>query len=88
MEVGTRVQGDRAIVSVTNPGPPIPDDHRARIFDPYHRIDPESTTTLGLGLGLSISLTLALRMGGAIGYDHRDGRSIFELTLPTAPEAL
>ena len=71
-----------AFLAVANDGPPIPEDHRQRIFDPYHRVGHEDSKPGGLGLGLSISLQLARLMGGDITYVHRDGRSIFELSLP------
>ena len=69
---------------VANPGPPIPTEEHERIFDPYHRVNPDTSQPAGLGLGLSISRQLARMMGGDITYHHHDGMSVFNLSLPKA----
>jgi signal transduction histidine kinase len=51
------------LTSVTNPGPPIPAEVLARIFDPYAR-SPEVSRRGGLGLGLYIVEQIARAHGG------------------------
>ena len=82
MEIQASYSATMAYLTVSNPGPPIPDDHRERIFDPYHRVSSNDPKPGGLGLGLAISQQLANLMGGEILYDHADGMSVFELSLP------
>jgi signal transduction histidine kinase len=75
---------------VTDNGEPIPMKDRQRIFELYERAHHGRATPDSMGLGLSISRILARLMDGHLTYDHRNGHSIFELTLPTAthPDAL
>ena len=69
---------------VTDNGEPIPMKDRQRIFDSYERAHHVRGAPDSVGLGLSISRHLARLMGGHLTYDHRNGYSVFELTLPTA----
>lgn len=84
IEVYTTPGDETVALTVTNEGPPIPDDHRDLIFDPYHRVEPDEAQPAGLGLGLAISLQLAQLMGGSLTYGYHAGRSNFTLTLPRA----
>lgn len=82
VEIQASYSASMAYLTVSNPGPPIPAEHRKRIFDPYHRVSGDDPKPGGLGLGLAISQQLAALMGGKILYDHADGMSIFEFSLP------
>lgn len=82
VEIQASYSATMAYLTVSNPGPPIPEEHRERIFDPYHRVSSDDPKPGGLGLGLAISQQLANLMGGEILYDHSDGVSVFELALP------
>ena len=82
VEIQASYSPTMAYLTVSNPGPPIPEEHRARIFDPYHRVAGDDPKPGGLGLGLAISQQLAALMGGQIHYDHANGVSVFELSLP------
>jgi signal transduction histidine kinase len=84
VEIATRSTDDSSHVLVANPGPPIPEEQRERIFEPYHRVNPDTSQPAGLGLGLAISRQLARMMAGDITYHHRDGMSVFNLSLPRA----
>jgi signal transduction histidine kinase len=86
IEIATRTNDDSSHVLVANPGSPIPEEQRERIFEPYHRVNPDVSQPAGLGLGLSISRQLARMMGGDITYHHRDGMSVFDLSLPRATD--
>ncbi|HEY5946250.1 MAG TPA: HAMP domain-containing sensor histidine kinase [Kofleriaceae bacterium] len=74
--IEARKQADRVIVTVTDSGPGIPDEHRAKIFDRFHRANP---TQQGSGLGLAIARELAVAMGGSLVLGDR---STFTLELP------
>jgi signal transduction histidine kinase len=65
-------------------GPGIPDGHRQRIFDKFHRCDNSLTTCQqGSGLGLSIARQLAQGLGGQLEYCPVEGSgSCFILSLP------
>jgi signal transduction histidine kinase len=39
VEISTRVEGDKAIVSIANTGPVIPPEQVHRLFDPFQRLD-------------------------------------------------
>jgi signal transduction histidine kinase len=82
VEISTSSSGETAYIAVVNPGQSIPPEHRARIFDPYHRATRDDRNPGGLGLGLAISLQLARLMGGDLTYTPGQGTSIFELSLP------
>lgn len=73
---------DNAVVEVSDDGPPIPDDARARIFEPYYRSTDSKGQAPSVGLGLSVSRELAALMDGSLDYIHADGRSTFVLKLP------
>jgi signal transduction histidine kinase len=70
---------------VDSEGPPIPEDDRERIFEPYHRGRGERRTR-GAGLGLAICRRIAERHGGTIGVaapTGEDGNRFF-VSLPSA----
>lgn len=54
-------------ISVSDEGPGIPADKRARLFSPFDRLGAERSETQGTGLGLALSKRLTEAMGGAIG---------------------
>lgn len=74
----------KALVAVADNGKPIPTEDRDRIFEPYQKAHHKPGIDGSLGLGLAISRRLARLMGGDLTYDHVDGESVFELTLPPA----
>jgi len=61
IRVELRSDGASWIVSVQDPGPGIPREHREAVFAPFHRI-PGSLP--GAGLGLAIVQEVARRHGG------------------------
>jgi signal transduction histidine kinase len=81
LEIRIRSRGDRAEISFTNDGPPIPSETLPRIFDPFF-----TTRAEGTGLGLSISHAILQRHRGAIqvaNLPHRKG-VVFTIDLPFA----
>lgn len=83
-----RVAQGRARVSVTDQGPGIPHDFRARIFERFSQADSSiNRRTGGTGLGLHISRQIVERMDGAIGFDTEMGSgSTFWVEFPLAAE--
>lgn len=69
-----RGAGDLLAVVVEDTGPGVPEKDRARIFEPFTRLDdPPGRTTTGLGLGLPITRELARRMGGDLVIESAEG---------------
>ena len=68
---GTRValrlarEGERAVLSVEDGGPGIPEEARERVFDPYEKVD-RAQCGQGLGLGLHIAREIVEAHRGSI----------------------
>jgi signal transduction histidine kinase len=66
------------IISVTDSGPGVAEDHRELIFEPFYRGDRS-----GLGLGLAIAKSLVELHNGRIWVDSSpEGGSTFNVALP------
>ena len=82
LHISTRFNSDqqRIEVLVSDTGPGIPDDIRARIFDPYFTTKP---TGAGTGVGLSVALGLVQAHAGTLTVDcPATGGTIFTVSLP------
>ncbi|HEY6006093.1 MAG TPA: HAMP domain-containing sensor histidine kinase, partial [Anaeromyxobacter sp.] len=64
VEIHVSTDETRAIVSVSDTGPGIQPEHRARIFDPFF-----TTKGTGTGLGLSIARSIAGALGGDLALE-------------------
>ena len=64
-------------VAFCNPGPPIPEEERALIWERYQRSQHQSGRRLGTGIGLSIVRTILDAHGMSYGVDCRDGWNVF-----------
>jgi len=73
------VVADRAVVLVTDDGPPLDAAVAATLFEPLR-----TTKSLGLGLGLPIAKALARTMRGDLTF-AQTAEKTFRLELPTAP---
>ena len=71
--------GDGVVVTICNSGPSIPDEVRARLFEPFYTTKEPGR---GTGLGLHISHNVIVRHGGRIEVDSSAERTCFEVTLP------
>ena len=78
-----RENGDEVELEVADNGPPIPEQAREAIFEPFAKGGASIHRHDSVGLGLTVSRQLAELMQGRLSYDHRDGWSRFVLTLPT-----
>lgn len=65
---------------VSNDGELVAENIRDRIFEPFVR--GEHATVKGSGIGLALASALAMRMGGRLGLEVKDGLNVFELRLP------
>ena len=77
---------DRAMVTVADRGPGIPEAELERMFEPFERRDrSRSRSTGGLGLGLAIARSIAVAHGGSIRAENRTGGGlIVTVDLPAA----
>ena len=78
-----RRAGGEVVFGVVDNGPGIPEDARARIFDPYWRA--ENATYKGTGLGLAIVRGIVEGHGGRVWIESEPGRGAsFLFSIPAA----
>ena len=81
IDVSVLALGMSVIIKLEDRGSGIPDDIRARVFDPFF-----STKGEGTGLGLAITRRIVEAHGGAITCEPREGGgTTFAINLPIAP---
>jgi two-component system, OmpR family, heavy metal sensor histidine kinase CusS len=78
-----------AQILVENPGPPIPPDRLARLFERFYRADPArgrrgDAAGSGTGLGLAIVKSICEALGGGVAVTSDAGWTRFLVTLPGA----
>ncbi len=73
---------DTVVIEVVDHGPGVPDELKARIFEPFQRFDDKK---VGVGLGLAVAKGFTEAMGGAIvAADTPGGGLTVRVTLPVA----
>ena len=84
VEVALLSQNGHAEIDVIDHGPGVPPEQRQRIFERFHRADPDrSRDQGGSGLGLSISTAVVTAHGGRISLiDTPGGGATFRIELP------
>jgi signal transduction histidine kinase len=84
VDLGPATDDEWITVSVSDTGPGIPEDERARIFDEFYQIGrPGEEKIKGVGLGLAISKKLVEMNGGKISVESNRGTgSTFTFTVP------
>lgn len=73
--------GGQVLLTVADTGPGIPDDAKAQVFEPFHRLDP-SRSKPGSGLGLALVRAIAEKHGGTITLKDNHPGLIVEVALP------
>jgi two-component system phosphate regulon sensor histidine kinase PhoR len=83
VELEARAEGDRALLSVSDHGPGVPESDLDRVFERFYRVDKSRTRDPGgTGLGLSIVRHLVELHGGRVSAANRDeGGAIFTISL-------
>ncbi|TGK03240.1 PAS domain S-box protein [Leptospira langatensis] len=66
-------------VSISDNGPGIPPEIKAKIFDPFYTTKAPGE---GSGLGLDISRRIVLKHGGRIEFSSKPGKTVFKVILP------
>ncbi|MFB9331063.1 sensor histidine kinase [Paenibacillus aurantiacus] len=91
VDVSCSMRGGNAIVRVRDTGIGIPDEARAKLFEPFYTVSKDrARLSGGTGLGLSLVKRLVLLQGGAIELlpSASGARGVtFEITLPIASSA-
>ena len=89
VEIALHAGGDDAVIDVIDHGSGIPNGHGQRIFERFHRADPErSGDRGGSGLGLSIVAAVVAAHHGAVGVAATPGGgATFTVRLPLAKAA-
>ncbi|HLF98810.1 MAG TPA: sensor histidine kinase [Methylococcaceae bacterium] len=79
--VRTRKAGDQLVLDVDDDGPGIPEDQRARVFDPFF-----TQREGGIGLGLTVARQIATAHGANLGADASPkGGARFRIEFPESP---
>jgi signal transduction histidine kinase len=73
-------KGGNVEIAVENGGPPIPENERATLFDPFRR-GSGPRESKGLGLGLFIVEQIARAHGGGVQLEVHAGRTVFRAVL-------
>lgn len=87
IRIVTGKRGSAAFIEIIDQGPGIPEEHREKIFDRFHRIDKaRSRADGGTGLGLAIAKLFVEQHGGRIELDCPSvGGSCFRMVLDEIP---
>ncbi|MDQ0170477.1 sensor histidine kinase [Paenibacillus tundrae] len=89
MEIGLGLEGEEAVVRISNYGDPIPAQDLPYLFDRFYRVDKSrSRETGGTGLGLAIAKSMIELHHGTIAAYSDKGRTDFVTRFPlTSPLA-
>jgi signal transduction histidine kinase len=82
VSIRTSVEGDQALVEISDQGPGIPPELAPRIFEPFFTTKPVGQ---GTGLGLDTSYRIIRNHQGDIRYESRPGQTRFIVRVPLSP---
>jgi two-component system OmpR family sensor kinase len=79
-------EGDEALLSVADHGPGLGEQHAAKVFDRFFRVDPaRSRDNGGSGLGLAIVAAIVHAHGGTVSVETAAGQgATFVVSIPLA----
>jgi PAS domain S-box-containing protein len=83
VKLSCETHGDNRLrISITDTGPGIPEEHHARLFQPFSRLEEHETLIEGTGIGLTICKELINLMEGEIHLESEVGKgSTFSIDL-------
>ncbi|HWA24482.1 MAG TPA: HAMP domain-containing sensor histidine kinase [Lacunisphaera sp.] len=86
LKIAVAQPGRQVVLSVSDRGPGIPPDVRARLFEPFVQGGGSLTTkSPGVGLGLSLARGLLRQAGAGLELLPAESGATFEIRLPAAP---
>lgn len=88
IRIGVFWEHEKAVISVADSGPGIPESERENIFERFYRLpSPDSSMKPGAGLGLSIvRWAVGVHNGHVEVLARQGGGSIFRIVLPRSPK--
>lgn len=87
IQVVARVERGWLLLDVSNGGPPIEPEDRARIFDRFYR-GSGGRRMDGFGLGLALTREICEVLGGSVELTDETPRTTFRVKLPAGPQGV
>ena len=84
IEAHVATRGDLFVLEVSSGGAPVGPVDRARLFERFYR-GHTGQRTEGFGLGLALVAEICEVLGGTVELTADEPRTVFRVTLPTAP---
>ncbi len=87
IDITTGASNGRAVLTVANTGPLIPDEQVSRLFQPFQRLAVRNSNGNGHGLGLSIVAAVATAHGADVAAHARPGGGLqIRVSFPSQPD--